>query len=56
MVLLVVGIKMFLAEWLKLSLGKYFNFYLLALVLVILTTGSVFDCWQNNVKCDRELG
>jgi tellurite resistance protein TerC len=36
LVLLVVGIKMFLAEWLKHSLGKHFNFYLLAVVLLIL--------------------
>ncbi len=39
LVLLVVGVKMFLAEWLKLALGKHFNFYLLAVVLLILAMG-----------------
>ena len=38
-VLLVVGIKMLLAEWLKLALGKYFNLYLLIVVFVILAVG-----------------
>jgi tellurite resistance protein TerC len=41
LILLVVGVKMLLAEWLKLSLGKHFNLYLLAVVLGILTTGVV---------------
>jgi len=41
MVLMVVGIKMFIAEWLKLSLGKHFNFYLLGVVLLILAAGVV---------------
>ena len=35
-VLMVVGVKMLIAEWLKGLLGEYFNFYLLALVLLIL--------------------
>ena len=39
LVLMVVGIKMFVAEWLKLSLGKHFNFYLLGVVLLILAAG-----------------
>jgi tellurite resistance protein TerC len=38
-VLLVVGLKMFLAPWLKVWLGKHFNFYLLAVVLLILAVG-----------------
>ena len=38
-VLLVVGVKMLLAEWLKLALGRHFNLYLLVLVLTILTAG-----------------
>ena len=41
MVLLVVGLKMFLAETLKLALGQHFNLYLLGTVLSILTTGIV---------------
>jgi len=39
LVLLVVGLKMFVAEWLKLQLGKHFNFYLLGVVLLILAAG-----------------
>jgi hypothetical protein len=35
----VVGVKIFVAEWLKLSLGKHFNFYLLGVVLLILAAG-----------------
>jgi tellurite resistance protein TerC len=38
-VLLVVGLKMFLAEWLKTWLGPHFNFYLLAAVFIILAIG-----------------
>jgi tellurite resistance protein TerC len=38
-VLLVVGVKMLLAEWLKLALGRHFNLYLLATVLAILAAG-----------------
>ena len=38
-VLMVVGVKMLLAEWLKLALGRHFNLYLLVLVLTILTAG-----------------
>jgi tellurite resistance protein TerC len=41
MVLLVVGLKMFLAETLKLALGQHFNLYLLGTVLSILTAGIV---------------
>jgi tellurite resistance protein TerC len=39
LVLLVVGVKMLLAEWLKLALGKHFNLYLLTLILSILAAG-----------------
>jgi len=39
LVLLVVGLKMLLAEWLKLALGKHFNLYLLVVVLAILAAG-----------------
>jgi len=39
LVLMVVGIKMLLAEWLKLALGKHFNLYLLTVVLAILAGG-----------------
>ena len=39
LVLMVVGVKMLLAEWLKLALGKHFNLYLLTVVLSILAAG-----------------
>ncbi len=38
-VLLVVGVKMLAAEWLKLALGRHFNLYLLVVVLAILAAG-----------------
>ena len=41
LVLLAVGVKMLLAEWLKLALGKHFNLYLLTGVLGILAAGVV---------------
>ncbi len=41
MVLLVVGVKMLTAKWLKEVLGEYFNFYLLGAVLLILAVGIV---------------
>jgi hypothetical protein len=36
---MVVGVKMLLAEWLKLALGNHFNLYLLTVVLSILAAG-----------------
>jgi len=39
LVLMVVGVKMLLAEWLKLALGTHFNLYLLTVILSILATG-----------------
>jgi len=41
LVLLVVGLKMFVAKWLKGLLGEHFNFYLLGVVLLILAAGVV---------------
>lgn len=41
LVLLVVGVKLFLADWLKESLGKHFNVYLLGIVIAILAAGVV---------------
>jgi tellurite resistance protein TerC len=38
-VLMVVGVKMLLAEWLKLALGSHFNLYLLAVILSVLAAG-----------------
>jgi len=39
LILMVVGVKMLLAEWLKLALGRHFYLYLLAVVLAILAAG-----------------
>jgi tellurite resistance protein TerC len=41
LVLMVVGVKMLLAEWLKLALGRHFNLYLLTVVFVILAGGVI---------------
>lgn len=38
-VLIVVGVKMLLAEWLRLALGRHFNLLLLMAVLAILSAG-----------------
>jgi tellurite resistance protein TerC len=40
-VLLVVGVKMLTAQWLKQYLGEYFNLYLLAVVFAILAAGVI---------------
>jgi tellurite resistance protein TerC len=40
-VLMVVGLKMLFAEWLKATIGKEFNLYLLGVVLFILAAGVV---------------
>jgi len=40
-VLFVVGVKMLAHGWLKEVLGKNFNLYLLAVVLLILATGII---------------
>ncbi|MBM3179987.1 MAG: hypothetical protein FJZ86_06500 [Chloroflexi bacterium] len=39
LVLMVVGVKMLTAEWLKHMLGSSFNFYVLGVVLLILVAG-----------------
>lgn len=39
LVLIVVGVKMLLAEWLRLALGEHFNLFLLMVVLTILSMG-----------------
>ena len=38
-VLMIVGVKMLLAEWLKFNLGTHFNLYLLAVILLVLAVG-----------------
>ena len=46
-VLLVVGVKMLIAETLRELLGEYFNFYLLAVVLLILAIGILASVMDN---------
>lgn len=46
-VLVVVGIKMLSAHWLKAHLGEGFNFYLLGVVFIVLATGVVASLWAN---------
>jgi tellurite resistance protein TerC len=50
LVLMVVGVKMLLAEWLKLAIGKHFNVYLLIVILSILAAGMV-----GSVVADRRM-
>ena len=40
-VLMVVGVKMLISDWLKAVLGEHFNFYLLTVVFLILTVGVI---------------
>ncbi len=41
LVLMVVGVKMLTAQWLKAAIGEHFNFFLLAVVFLILAVGIV---------------
>jgi tellurite resistance protein TerC len=43
LILMVVGVKMLLAEWLKLFFGRHFNLYLLLVILGILAAGVVIS-------------
>jgi tellurite resistance protein TerC len=54
LVLMLVGVKMLLADWLKLQLGKSFNFYLLAVVLLTLAAG-VAVSWIHDRYDERRL-
>lgn len=47
LILLVVGVKMLVAERLKLVLGKFFNLYLLLAVLGILAGGVLGSLWAD---------
>jgi len=46
-VLLVVGVKMLTAQWLKGVLGEHFNLYLLLLIVSILAAGVVGSLWAD---------
>jgi tellurite resistance protein TerC len=52
LVLLVVGIKMLLATWLKELLGKHFNLYLLSIVVFILAAGVVASIFSKSTKSE----
>ena len=47
LVLLVVGLKMLFAGWLKAALGQHFNVILLTVVLGILTAGVASSLWAD---------
>ncbi|HEY6951886.1 MAG TPA: TerC family protein [Bacteroidota bacterium] len=50
LVLLVVGIKMVTANWLKQVLGEYFNIYLLGIILLILGFGIIGSLWARSPR------
>ena len=54
LVLLVVGVKMLVAPWLKAIIGEHFNFYLLAVVLLILTAGIVASLLTDRAGASRK--
>jgi tellurite resistance protein TerC len=56
LVLLVVGAKMLLAEWLKLALGKHFNLVLLSIVLLILAAGVAVSILADRHQMSRQTG
>lgn len=53
LVLMVVGMKMLLAEWLKLALGKHFNLYLLAVIVLILAVGVAASVLAQSRRSDE---
>jgi tellurite resistance protein TerC len=54
-VLLVVGIKMLTAEWLKYHLGSHFNLYLLTVIVSILAAGVLGSLWADRRDKHRSL-
>ncbi len=56
LVLLLVGVKMLVAPWLKAILGEQFNFYLLAAVLLILVAGIVISLLTDRLRASRKPG
>ncbi len=56
MVLLVVGVKMLLAGWLKEILGRHFNLYLLGVILGILAVGVVASFVADRRDARRPAG
>ncbi len=56
LVLMVVGLKMLFAEWLKLALGRHFNLLLLAVVLAILAAGVTASLVAGRQRNDPQSG
>jgi TerC family integral membrane protein len=56
LVLMVVGVKMLLAEWLKLALGKHFNLYLLTVILSTLAAGVAASILAERRRMSRLTG
>ncbi len=53
LVLLIVGVKMLIASWLKTLIGEHFNFYLLAVVLLVLASGVVASLVADRLGASR---
>jgi tellurite resistance protein TerC len=56
LVLLVVGVKTLVASWLKAIIGEHFNFYLLAVVLLILAAGIITSLLADRVGASPRHG
>jgi tellurite resistance protein TerC len=54
LILMIVGVKMLLAEWLKLALGKHFNLYLLTVIVLVLAGGVVASIVADRRQSKRE--
>lgn len=55
-VLIVVGVKMIFAEWLRLVLGEYFNLFLLLAVIAIISMGICISLVADRRKKNRHAG
>ncbi len=53
-VLMIVGMKMLLAEWLKLAVGKHFNLLMLAVILSVLAAGVAASVLAERRRLSRE--
>jgi tellurite resistance protein TerC len=53
-VLMIVGVKMLLAEWLKLALGKHFNLYLLSVIILVLAGGVIASIVADRRQSNRK--
>jgi len=56
LVLMVVGVKMLTAKWLKAALGEHFNAYLLTVVFLILAGGIIASLIADRHREDRAPG